>query len=172
MTLEEELVSHYIGKNIALDSNLLLVLIAGSLGVRLFKSFKRVSDYSMDDYELLVRFLKSFTALITTPHVLTEVSNLANSLRDSYKHEWYGYFAALIGSEKNIGLQEEWSPAVELAESPEFAAFGIADAALTKLSSDALVLTDDYRLSGSLRSRGIPVLNFRDLRKLELFVDG
>ena len=50
MTLEEELFSRNIGKNIALDSNLLLVLIAGSLGVRLFKSFKRVSAYSLEDY--------------------------------------------------------------------------------------------------------------------------
>lgn len=172
MTLEEELVSRHIGKSIALDSNLLLVLIAGSLGARLFNSFKRVNEYSIEDYELLVRLLKSFGALITTPHVLTEVNNLANSLRDSYKYEWHSYFAALVGSEKNIGVQEKWTPAAELAKSPEFTAFGITDAALTELTAEALVLTDDYRLSGSLRSRGIPVLNFRDLRKLQLFVNG
>ncbi len=116
MTLEEELFSRHVGKNIALDSNLLLVLIAGSLGFQLFKSFKRVSDYTMEDYELLIRLLRSFTVLITTPHVLTEVSNLANSLRESYKYEWYTYFAALVGSEKNIGVREQWTPAAELAQ--------------------------------------------------------
>jgi rRNA-processing protein FCF1 len=49
----------------------------------------------------------------------------------------------------------------------EFGDFGITDAALTRLSSEALVITEDYRLSGSLRSRGVPVLNFGDLRKLQ-----
>jgi uncharacterized protein YacL len=50
---------------------------------------------------------------------------------------------------------------------PEFKAFGITDAALTNLSLDALVVTEDYRLSGVLQSRGIHVLNFGDLRKLQ-----
>jgi uncharacterized protein YacL len=50
---------------------------------------------------------------------------------------------------------------------PEFAAFGITDAALTKLASDALVVTDDHRLSGVLQSQGVPVLNFGDLRNLQ-----
>jgi uncharacterized protein YacL len=58
-------------------------------------------------------------------------------------------------------------PAADLAQMPEFAAFGITDAALARLSSEALVVTEDYRLSGALRSQGISVLNFRDLRNLQ-----
>jgi rRNA-processing protein FCF1 len=168
MTLEEGLFSRHIGKSIALDSNLLLVLIAGSLGAQLFNSFKRVSGYRMEDYELLVRLLGSFTTLITTPHVLTEVSNLANSLRESYKYDWNAYFAALVGSEKNIGVREQWIPAAELAQRPDFLPFGLTDTALAELTSQALVVTEDYRLSGSLKTRGISVLNFGDLRKLQL----
>ena len=169
MTLEEGLFSRHIGKSIALDSNLLLVLIAGSLGAQLFKSFKRVSGYRMEDYELLVRLLGSFTVLITTPHVLTEVSNLANGLRESYKYDWNTYFAPLVGSEKNIGVREQWIPAAELALKPDFLPFGLTDTALAELTSQALVVTEDYRLSGSLKTRGIPVLNFGDLRKLQLY---
>lgn len=172
MTLEEDLFSRHIGKSVALDSNLLLVLIAGSLGAQLFKSFKRVSDYRMEDYELLVTLLQSFTVLITTPHVLTEVSNLANSLRESYKYDWYTYFAALVGSEKNIGVREQWIPAAELAQKPEFLPFGLTDTALAELTSQALVVTEDYRLSGALKNRGIPVLNFGDLRKLRFYGNG
>jgi rRNA-processing protein FCF1 len=170
MTLEEELFSRHLGKSIALDSNLLLVLIAGSLGVQLFKSFKRVRAYTMEDYELLVRLLQSFTVLITTPHVLTEVSNLANSLRASYKYDWYTSFAALVGSERNIGVREKWSPAADLSEEPEFLQFGLTDTALAELTSEALVVTEDYRLSGTLRNRGIPVLNFGDLRSVQRLI--
>ena len=169
MTLEEELFSRHIGKSIALDSNLLLVLIAGSMGAQLFKSFKRVSGYRMEDYELLVRLLGSFSVLITTPQVLTEVSNLANGLRESYRYDWNTHFAALVGSEKNIGVREQWNPAAELALKPDFLPFGLTDTALVELASQALVVTEDYRLSGSLKTRGIPVLNFGDLRKLQLY---
>jgi uncharacterized protein YacL len=54
---------------------------------------------------------------------------------------------------------------------PEFLAFGITDAALTKLSSEALVITEDYRLSGALKGQGTPVLNFGDMRKMHLFAN-
>jgi hypothetical protein len=168
MTLEERSFARYAGKSILLDSNLLLVLLAGSIDLRLFGLFKRVSLYTILDYDLLVRLLRSFTKLVTTPHILTEVGNLANSLPEQYKSDWNRSVATLVGSgETEIGTQERWTPATELVLMPEFLKFGIADAALTNLSSEALVVTEDYRLSGVLRGKGIPVLNFRDLRKLQ-----
>jgi hypothetical protein len=171
MTLEEQLFAKHKGKSVLLDSNLLLVFLSGSLSPRLFGQFKRVSTYTLGDYELLVRLLGSFTILLTTPHILTEVSNLANSLPEWLKPDWYRNFAALIASEqKTPGLRERWTSAVELAQMPEFLAFGITDAALTELSSDALVITEDYRLSGVLRSQGVAVLNFGDLRKLQKLI--
>jgi len=167
MTIEEQLFASFSGKGVLLDSNLLLVFLSGLLGARLFQRFKRVSEYTLEDYDLLVRVLGSFTELVTTPHILTEVSNLANSLPESYKRDWYSNLATLIASQRApVGLRERWTSAVDLAKMPEFLAFGITDAALTQLSSEALVITEDYRLSGSLRSQGVPVLNFGDLRKL------
>ena len=172
MNFEEQLFARHVGKNILLDSNLLLILLSGALGARFFAGFKRVSNYKMEDYELLVRLLKSFTVLLTTPHILTEVSNLANSLSESYKQNWSLNLAALIASEQQpVGMRETWTPAADLIESPDFAAFGITDAALSRLSGEALLVTDDYRLSGTLRSRGIPVLNFGDLRKMRLLAN-
>jgi hypothetical protein len=171
MTLEEQLFAKHKGKSILLDSNLLLVFLSGSSNPVLFGQFKRVSSYTLRDYELLVRLLRSFAILLTTPHILTEVSNLANSLPERFKPDWYRNFAALIASEqKTPGLRERWMPATELAIMSEFTAFGITDAALTKLSSDALVVTEDYRLSGLLKSKGVPVLNFGDLRELQQLV--
>ncbi len=172
MNLEEQLFARHVGKNVLLDSNLLLVFLSGALGARFFARFKRVSDYKMADYELLVRLLKSFTVLLTTPHVLTEVSNLANSLPESYKQNWFSNLAALIASQQQpIGMREDWTPAADLVKSPDFAGFGITDAALCKLSGEALLVTDDYRLSGALKNRGIPVLNFGDLRKMQLLAN-
>jgi hypothetical protein len=169
MKLEEQLFARHAGKSILLDSNLLLVYLSGALGASFFRRFKRVSEYGMEDYELLVRLLKSFTILLTTPHVLTEVSNLANSLPSTYKQDWNLNLETLIASARHpVGMRESWTPAAELVESPDFSAFGITDAALSRLSAEALIVTDDYRLSGALRSRGVLALNFRDVRYLRL----
>lgn len=172
MILEDQLFERHRGKSVLLDSNLLLVFLSGSINPRLFGRFKRVSAYTRSDYELLVRLLQSFAVLLTTPHILTEVSNLANSLPQQYKPDWYSKFAALIASGNGQqGLQEKWMPAIELASMPEFAVFGMTDAALARLASEALIVTEDYRLSGSLKSRGVPVLNFGDLRKLQHYLN-
>jgi hypothetical protein len=172
MTLEEQLFARHAGRSVLLDSNLLLVFLSGLLGVHLFQRFKRISDYTVGDYELLVRLLGCFTVLLTTPHILTEVSNLANSLREPYKRDWFLNLATLITSgQRPAGLLEKWVPATVLAGMPEFVAFGITDAALAQLSSEALVITEDYRLSGVLTDQGIPVLNFGDLRKMQLFAN-
>jgi hypothetical protein len=172
MTLEEELFARHRGKGIVLDSNLLLVFLSGAQSIALFGRFKRLGDYTVGDYDLLVRLLDSFRTLVLTPHILTEVSNLANSLPESSKEDWYRKFAALLTlRSRQIAVQEKWVPAAELAAMPEFVPFGITDTALAQLSPEALVVTEDYRLSGALRKRGIPVLNFGDLRKLRLFAN-
>lgn len=165
---EEEIFERYAGKNVLLDSNLLLLLVSASADIRLLRSIKRIAEFAVQDYDLLVRFLKSFRILVTTPHILTEVSNLAKSLSGSYRRDFFNKLAALIHSnEHDSGVKERWTPALILASLPEFSSLGITDCALGDLAFDALVVTADYRLSGVLRNRGIPVLNFRDLRAIE-----
>jgi rRNA-processing protein FCF1 len=169
MTLEEELFAHYKGKKVLLDTNLLLVLLTGMAGARLFARFDRVNDYTFDDYELLVWLLGKFHALMITPHILTEASNLANKLSGEYKHDWYANLALFVSSPQqgSTGIDEVWMPAKELAKMPEFVTNGITDSAVAGLASDALVITADYRLSGALRRKGTAVINFRDLRALQ-----
>jgi hypothetical protein len=172
MLFEEQLFNRHVGKKVLLDSNLLVVLLTGAFDASLFGRFKRVSRFTADAYDFLVRFVRSFSTLLTTPHILTEVSNLANSLQGWQKVGWIENFAALISSDGSAGrLREHWSPASNLAQTTEFSAFGITDAALSDLSSDALVVTEDYRLSGVLRRKGRDVINFRDLRDLWHLID-
>lgn len=155
------------GKTLLLDSNLLLVLLIGAYDPLRLRTFKRVSNFTIEDYDLLVRLLESFTILLTTPHILTEVSNLANSLPEPIKSDWYRSFAAWLRSkDATPGLREFWTPADQLADTPEFSAFGLTDAALSVLCSKALIVTEDRRLSGVLRQKGIAILNLDDLRKI------
>lgn len=159
MTKEEELFSHYRGGTVLLDSNLLLLLLAGNLGLEFFPRFPRVGEYHFDDYEFLKQALNSFRTILVTPHILTEVSNLANKLSGARRFEWSEHMETFIEV-----CQERYIPARELARTSDFEEFGIADSAIGALASEALILTDDHRLSGSLRSRGLAVLNFKELR--------
>jgi hypothetical protein len=168
MLLEEGVFARHVGKRLLLDSNLFLVLLAGAVDRRLFGSFKRISTYSVADYEFLERLVSRFSILLTTPHILTEVGNLATSLHEQLRQEWNRKVASLLlCQQSNPGVKEHWTPASQLSAMPEFISFGLADAAVADLSSEALVVTDDYRLSGYLQQKRLSVLNFRDLRRIQ-----
>lgn len=168
MLLEEQIFARHVGKNILLDSNLLLVLLAGKLDSRLFGNFKRISAYSIDDYELLEQLVRRFSVLLTTPHILTEVSNLANSLSEQWRQDWLRNMAVLVSCQHCKPIFDEcWTPAKQMVLTHEFLSFGLTDASLAQLSRDVLIVTDDFRLSGVLRSKGASILNFRDLRNMQ-----
>jgi hypothetical protein len=116
----------------------------------------------MEDIELLAEALKLFSALKTTPHVLTEVSNLANSLTGWVKEDWSEHFSREIQV-----IPEEWTSAATIATG-EFMSLGLTDAALAGLAKSHVILTIDFPLSNSLESRGLNVINFTHLRSLWL----
>ena len=83
MTWQEKIYAQHVGKKLILDANLLLVLLIGIFNVGWLGKFKRVVGYSGQDYDLLVQFLAAFPTLLTTPHILAEVSNLAGGLPET-----------------------------------------------------------------------------------------
>jgi len=163
MTLSEHpLLKPYAGKPAILDSNLLLFSWCSSFNPYLVSSFKRLNSFQSEDIELLSETLKVFSALKTTPHVLTEVSNLANALPGWIKEDWSQYFTKQIQL-----ISEEWTPAATIATG-DFMWLGLTDAALARLASTHVILTLDFPLSNSLESQGLNVINFTHLRSLWL----
>lgn len=73
------LVQKYRRKGILVDANLLVVLLVGKLGPEHLKNCRatKSNSFTPDDYSLLVQGVAKFDKLVTTPHILTEVSNLA-----------------------------------------------------------------------------------------------
>lgn len=162
--LDHPLLKSHRGKPAILDSNLLLFSWCSSFDPRLVSSFKRLNSFQDADIELLSETLKIFSVLKTTPHVLTEVSNLANQLPYWIKNDWSGFFA------KEISLiSETHAPASDIATDLGAIRFGITDAALTHLACHNVVLTIDWPLSNLLESRGLWVINFNHLREAFLY---
>ncbi len=156
------LLKSYAGKPAILDSNLLLLQWCASFDRELVRSFKRLNCFQIEDIDLLSETLKIFSVIRTTPHVLTEVSNLANSLSRWVKEDWAEHFSRHIEV-----IPEEWTPAAAIATG-DFMWLGLTDAALAALATTHVILTIDFPLSNSLESRELNVINFTHLRSLWL----
>jgi|ERR1017187_4480780 hypothetical protein len=159
---DNPLLKPHIGRPAILDSNLLLLRWCASFDRELVNSFKRLNCFQTEDIDLLSETLKVFSAVRTTPHVLTEVSNLANSLPGWMKQDWAEHFSQQIEV-----IPEEWIPAATIAKS-DFMALGLTDAALAELAITHVILTLDFPLSNWLETRGLNVINFTHLRSLWL----
>lgn len=144
------------------DTNILLLFFIGSYDARLITRFKRTSQFTRRDYDLIVNFLAAFERRITTPHILTEVSNLGGQLPQQNKYTFYRVYAALLAQ-----LFEVQSAASDIVIQPVFPRLAPTDAAIEYTARDRyLVLTDDAPLAGYLRGTGIAVVNFNDIRDL------
>ena len=159
--LFSELVQRYCTAGVLVDTNILLLLFVGSIETRLIKQFKRTRErFEERDFDLIMSFLALFKSrIVTTPHILTEVSNLAGQL-GSRKKQFFPHFAKGISR-----LIEHYEPSANLARAGSFAKFGLTDAAIINLVQDQfLVLTDDFPLANYLSKQGVDVINFNHLR--------
>lgn len=164
MIAADSLLTGYRGKRVLLDANLLLLYLLGSFQREQIPLFKRTSSFRLEEFDLLVAVMRHSSALVTTPHILTEVSNLANALPAHLKGAWFRFFATTVRK-----YVEVYTPAGELFEESCFNPFGLADASIQNASRGTLLLTDDFRLSGYLASIGVTTINFRDLADTLLF---
>lgn len=155
-------VAENLGRPLIFDSNLLLLKCCIDIDAGLIQGFKRLNKFLSSDVELMRDVLLLFPSIQTTPHGLTEVSNLSNQLPSWMRPAWLRQFAAQIEC-----ISEDWSPSVEIAKDESFW-LGLTDAALCRLATNHPILTIDFPLSNYLESRGLRVINFTHLRSLQL----
>ncbi len=149
-------------KGLIIDTNLLLLYIVGSLDPNLIQKHKRTSQFGLDDFRLLRDFLRQYERFVTTPNVLTEVSNLLSQIGEEVAARLRIQLRAHIKL-----FQEDYIASTEAAEAEEFQRLGLTDAAILLLSEeDLMVLTDDIRLYLALQNRGLnAAVNFNHIRE-------
>jgi rRNA-processing protein FCF1 len=142
------------------DTNILLLYIVGSLGVELIRRHRRTDKFTAEDYLLLTRLLGQFGAIVVTPNILTEVSNLLG-YKDSMKEKLLLGLASLT-----TVVEERHLTSADVVKAAEFSRLGLTDSSIILLAQeDLIVLTDDLSLSLALQRRGIEVINFNHLRE-------
>jgi len=143
-----------------IDSNLLLLLFVGQYDPTRIRKFKRTDRFTIDDYDLLADYVVQFSDVVTTPSILTEVSNLLGQLPENLRYYFWQHFAQGL---KN--LHEYYTPSKELGEGTAFPRFGLTDTAILHAARGRyLVLTEDLRLAQYLLGQKIDVINFNNLR--------
>ena len=127
---------------VALDTNLLLLLIIGQASQTLVGRHKRLSAYELHDYNLLVETLAGLGVAEPPRTRIYEI------LRFFVEHS-----------------NERFSESARVVTEPEYARLGIADAAwLGLLDEKMTLLTDDEALYRAATHRGFEVVNLNHLR--------
>ena len=157
----DSLIERYKAKGVLVDANLALLYLVGGydLGLVGHGKFNKLSKYTIEDYHLLLRLKKFFKKAVTTPHVLTEVSNLVNDLPEKTKSACLKKFY-----ETFVEIDELTIPSMDAAQRPEFHFLGLTDSALTIISDQYLIVTDDARLVKKTNESGLEALNFNHFR--------
>ena len=156
------LLRRYRTAGVLIDTNILLLLFVGTFDRSRIARFKRTVKFAEEDYDLVVQLLALFQKKVTTPNILTEVSNLAGQLEGHVKPGFFQTFAEGISL-----LVEDYVPSMTVAAMPAFRRFGLTDAGMLHTAQNRyLVLTDDFALWGYLASEGVSALNFDEIRTL------
>src|SRR5277367_6146343 len=144
--------------SLLIDTNLLLLLLIGSINPSLIGKNKITAnqDFDEDDFNQLCNFAGNFQKLVTTPHILTEVSNHAGKIKGKDHLKFLQQFISLIESDK---MEEHLESSKLLAKTEAFVKFGLTDTAISHLTSNNLfILTIDFPLAGYLRKKGLKVI--------------
>jgi len=156
------LLSRFRGRDVLMDTNVLLMYVIGTLDPKLIPTFKRTKIFTVEDYAILCRFLGHFRSIVTTPNILTEVSNLAGQIGEPRRTQVFQIFAQAVKV-----IPERYVHSTTTTENPTFVRFGLTDSVIMRIAvEEVLVLTDDFKLSQHLERSILAVLNFNHLRVL------
>jgi rRNA-processing protein FCF1 len=154
------LMQHYRSRGVLVDTNILLLYFVGRFKRELIPSFRRTDQFTPEDFDLLLRLLKRFQRIVTTPNILSEVNSLSAQLGEPAKTPYFQEFAQGIET-----LDEHYVESTAAARIEHFPKLGLTDCAILHCAKGQfLVLTDDSRLYQLMEKSGVDVINFSHLR--------
>jgi hypothetical protein len=130
----------------------------------LISKHKRLTAFTVEDYDLLYDLISRSESVLVTPNTLTETSNLAAQIAEPARTDVLRVLRDLIAKSSEV-----YVPSETAGGRPEFLRLGLADAALLHTSSTEFVLlTDDSKLYVAAINNGSEALNFNHVRELYL----
>ena len=146
-----------------LDTNLLILLIVGGVDTCIIAKHRRLSDYTEDDYVLLLVILEEASRIFVTPNTLTEASNLLAQHGEPERSLLMAGLRYLIDESEEIVVSSALASA-----HPEFSRLGLTDVALLEaISLETPLITADMNLyAAALEKDENAAVNFREFMAL------
>lgn len=147
---------------VIVDANLLTLLVVGGASKELIGKHKRLSGYSISDFDRLVALVDCFSELVLLPHILAEVSNLVRFGKNPARAKIQSNLKNLIESSYEVQIASARG-----AERDEFDALGLTDAVILHLCEIGMngltptLLTADKDLADRASSLGYRVIDYK-----------
>ena len=127
---------------IYIDANLLVLRVVGDVGRHLVRKHRRLTRFTSEDYDRLIKFTSRYGRLLVTPNTLTEASNLIAQHREPERSKFLEKLRSLIHEAKEIVVSS-----ADAADSRVFVEMGLTDAALLEcVSREQPLITVDLDL--------------------------
>ena len=148
-----------VARSLLLDTNLLLLYLVTQVDLSLLHNFKRVSNFQASDLQPLRDLVEAFSQVVTTPHVLTEVSNFVDQVPPPWRPQMIQALRSFV-----LNHLEYFEASEHLVNTPEFSQLGLADVSLLSLSNTATIATLDYKLFHRILNTGGQAIHFDHVR--------
>jgi hypothetical protein len=159
------LIEKYKSKGLLLDSNLLLLHLVGSVDPSLVGTgqYNKLSSFNLQQILILRELISVFNRLVTTAHILAEVSNFVGTLHDAGRQRVYNAFANTLQI-----FGERQLSSYHVAGRQEFPYLGLTDSVLSELSHEFLIVSNDGRMVDMLRANGSEALKWVEVLGLSV----
>jgi hypothetical protein len=153
-------------KVIALDANLLVLLVVGLTERRYISIHKRLKEYDVADFDQLNALISHSAGIAATPNALSEASNLLRQIGEPAKTQIAVAFRELIKVTSEIHIKS-----VDAASRTEFLRIGLSDSALLEIGrsmeiskKNMVILSVDLDLYLAACAAGYEAINFNHVR--------
>ncbi len=137
-----------------------MLFVVGTADKEYIAKHKKLTAFTLEDYDMLVRMISGASEVLVTPNTLTETSNLAAYIGEPAKSKVLDVLRTV-----SANSQERYVPSSAAAQRSEFIRLGLADAALLEIvAKDVTLLTTDFGLYNAALANGAKALNFNHLR--------
>lgn len=160
----QHLVVKHASRGLLIDTNVLLLYLVGIFDKDLIERFKRTRSYNAQDFALLANLVCLFARIVTTPHILAELSNLSLQMKEPRVTRYFDVVVETLRTMREEYLSKDsllasrslrWLPRI-----------GFTDLSIIEAASihKYLVLTDDFTGAQCLHASNCDVINFNHIR--------
>jgi predicted nucleic acid-binding protein len=153
--------ARFASNGLLIDTNLFLLYAVGLHDRSAIARFKRTNQYDGDDFDRVSNVVGRCSRLVTTPHILAEISNLTIDRAAGKDRPFLGVLLDAIRATRELHVEKDI-----IIEAATLPFLGFTDTSIVELAKrdGYLVLTDDLPLAAYLSGVNCAVINLNNLR--------